>query len=106
MTAVIDRVSAAAAREKTLNTPVEVYTGDYQFAGSNVVRYEILTRRPHAFRYAHRMLIYVDKATKLPLRYEAYDQPKANALVGDLFEAYSFSDVKVNVGLGENAFDY
>jgi hypothetical protein len=106
MAAVIDRVSAHVAREKTLNNPVEVYTGDYQFAGRNVVRYEIFTRRPHAFRYAHRMLIYVDKETKLPLRYEAYDQPKANALVGDLFEAYSFSDVKLNIGLGENAFDY
>ncbi len=106
MSAVLDRVAAAAAREKTLNNPVEVYTGDFQFAGRNVVRYEVLTRRPHALRYAHRMLIYIDKETKLPLRFEAYDQPKGVAATGDLFEAYSFSDVKLNVGLGENAFDY
>ncbi|AMV28690.1 hypothetical protein VT84_30070 [Gemmata sp. SH-PL17] len=106
MSAVIDRVTAATAREKTLNNPVEVYTGDFQFAGRNVTRYEILTRRPHAFRYAHRMLVYIDKETKLPLRYEAYDQPKGSAAVGDLFEAYSFSDVKLNVGLGESNFDY
>lgn len=105
MAAVIDRVAAAAAREKTLNNPVEVYAGDFQFAGRNVTRYEILTRRPHAFRYAHRMLVYVDKETKLPVRYEAYDQPKGGASVGDLLEAYSFSDVKLNVGLGENVFD-
>jgi hypothetical protein len=106
MAALLDRVSAAVAREKTLNNPVEVYTGEYQFAGRNVVRYEILTRRPHAFRYAHRMLVYVDKETKLPVRFEAYDQPKSGATVGDLMEAYSFSDVKTNLGLGENAFDY
>ena len=106
MSAVLDRVAAAAAREKTLNNPVEVYTSDFQFAGRNVTRYEVFTRRPHAFRYAHRMLIYVDKETKLPLRYEAYDQPKSGAATGDLFEAYSFSDVKLNVGLGENSFDY
>lgn len=106
MAAVIDRVSASVAREKALNNPVEVFSGDYQFAGRNVVRYEIFTRRPHAFRYAHRMLVYVDKESKLPLRYEAYDQPKGNSLIGDLFEAYSFSDVKVNIGLGENVFDY
>jgi hypothetical protein len=106
MSAVVERVSAAAAREKTLNNPVEVYTSDFQFAGRNVVRYEVFTRRPHAFRYAHRFLIYVDKETKLPLRYEAYDQPKPGATTGDLLEAYSFSDVKLNVGLGENAFDY
>jgi hypothetical protein len=105
MAALIERVSAATAREKTLNNPVEVYASDYQFAGRNVTRYEILTRRPHAFRYAHRMLVYVDKETKLPVRFEAYDQPKSGATVGDLLEAYSFSDVKLNVGLGENSFD-
>ncbi len=106
MAAIIDRISAATAREKTLNNPVEVYAGDYQFAGRNVTRYEILTRRPHAFRYAHRMLVYVDKETKLPVRYEAYDQPKSGAAAGDLLEAYSFSDLKLNVGLGENSFDF
>ena len=106
MSAILDRVSAAVAREKTLNNPVEVYASDYKFAGLDVTRYEILTRRPHAFRYAHRMLVYVDKQTKLPVRFEAYDQPKSGATVGDLIEAYSFSDVKLNVGLGENAFDF
>jgi hypothetical protein len=106
MSAVIDRVAAATAREKTLNNPVEVYASDYKFAGRAVTRYEVLTRRPHALRYAHRMLVYVDKETKLPVRYEAYDQPKNGAAVGELFEAYSFSDLKLNVGLGENAFDY
>ena len=106
MSAILDRVAAAAAREKTLNNPVEVYTSDFQFAGRNVVRYDVLTRRSHAFRYAYRMLIYVDKETKLPVRFEAFDQPKPGATTGDLIEAYSFSDVKQNVGLGENAFDY
>jgi hypothetical protein len=106
MVALLDHVATALAREKTLNNPVEVYTSDYQFAGRNVVRYEILTRRQHAFRTAYRMLVYVDKQTKLPLRFEAYDQPKSGATVGDLIEAYSFSDVKTNVGLGEGAFDY
>jgi hypothetical protein len=106
MAAILDRVAAAAAREKTLNNPVEVYAGEYKFAGRDVTRYEVLTRRPHAFRYAHRMLVYVDRETKLPVRFEAYDQPKNGAAVGELFEAYSFSDLKLNVGLGENAFDY
>jgi hypothetical protein len=105
MAAIVDRVSASAAREKTLNNPVEVYAADYQFAGLNVTRYEIMTRRPHAFRYAHTMIVYVDKATKLPVRFEAYDQPKPGAPAGDLLESYSFSDVKLNVGLGENSFD-
>ena len=52
------------------------------------------------------MLVYVDKETKLPVRFEAYDQPKSGAAAGDLLEAYSFSDLKLNAGLGENTFDY
>jgi len=107
MSAMIDRVAAAVAREKTLNNPVEVYTADYQFAGRNVTRYEIFTRRPHAFRYAYRMVVYVDKVSKLPLRYEAYSEPKSGGTTGgDLFEAYSFSDLKLNIGIGESTFDY
>ena len=106
MAAILDRVSAAVAREKTLNNPVEVYTGEYQFAGHTCIRYEVLARRPHAFRTAYRILVYADKETKLPLRFEAYDQPKSGGTVGDLIEAYSFSDMKLNVGLGDSTFDY
>jgi hypothetical protein len=106
MSAALDRVSAAVSRERGLNNRVEVYTGEYQFAGRNVTRYEVLTPLPHAFRYAHRMLVYVDKETKLPVRFEAFDQPKSGGTVGELFEAYSYSDLKMNVGLGESAFDY
>ena len=103
---VIDLLTSIAGREKVLNNPVEVFTGDYQFAGKTTVRYELFTRRPHAHRYAYRMLVYVDKESKLPVRFEAYDQPKPGLSVGDLLEAYSFSDLKLNVGLGDSAFDY
>ena len=92
--------------EKTLNNPVEVFTADYQFANRNVTKYEIFTRRPHAFRYAAKMVVYIDKETKLPVRFEAYDEPKAGATTGELLEAYSFTDLKFNTGIGENTFDY
>lgn len=104
--AVIDQISASTAREKRLNNPVEVFTADYQFASRNVTKYEIATRRPHAARYAARMVVYVDKETKLPVRFEAYDDPKPGATAGDLLEAYSFSDLKFNTGVGESVFDY
>jgi hypothetical protein len=106
MAAALDRVSAAVARERTLNNPVDVFTGEFQFARRPVTRYEVITRRPHAFRYAHRVLVYVDKETKLPVRFEAFDQPKSGGAVGELFEAYSYSDIKTDVGLGENTFDF
>jgi len=103
---VIELIAASTAREKALNNPVEMFTGDYQFANRNVTKYEIYTRRPHAARYAAKMVVYVDKETKLPVRFEAYADPKPGATTGDLLEAYSFTDLKFNSGIGENTFDY
>ena len=103
---ILELIATSTAREKTLNNPVETFTSDYQFTNRNVTKYEILMRRPHALRYAARMVVFIDKETKLPIRYEAYDEPKAGALVGDVTEVYSFTDMKYNTGLGENVFDF
>lgn len=103
---IIELIATSTAREKTLNNPVEVFTADYQFASRNVIKYEIYTRRPHALRYAAKMVVYVDKETKLPVRFEAYDDPKAGATTGELLEMYSFTALKFNSGIGENTFDY
>lgn len=102
----IDRLTAVAAREKALNNPVEAFASDFVFAGKQVTRYEVFTRRPHAHRDAYRYLVYVDKETKLPVRFEAYDQPKPGASPdGELLEAYSYSEIRMNVGLGDSAFE-
>jgi hypothetical protein len=103
---IFELLANVAGREKVMSNPVEVYTSEYQFAGRNVTRYEIFTRRPHAHRYAYRMLVFVDKETKLPVRLEAYDTPKPGLASGELLEAYSYSDIKINVGLGDSAFSY
>lgn len=103
--ATIELLTTVAAREKALGHGVEVFTSDFKFAGKDVTRYEVLARRAHAHRYAYRMLVYVDKDTKLPVRFEAYDAPKPGATTGDLLEAYSYTDVKFNVGLGDSAFE-
>jgi hypothetical protein len=101
----IETVATATAREKALNNPVEVYASDYLFAKHNVTRYEIYLRRPHALRYAAKLVVFLDKETKLPMRFEAYDEPKPGADVGELLEAYSFTDLRMNTGLGESTFD-
>ena len=103
----IELLSTIAAREKGLNNAIETFSADFQFAGKAVTRYEIYTRRGHAARYAYRCVVYIDKETKLPLRFEAYDTPKpGGAAGGELMERYSYTDVKFNVGLGESVFEY
>ena len=103
--ATIDLLISMTSREKTLGNSLEIFTSDYQFGGKNVTRYEIFAKRAHAHRYAYRTLVYVDKESKLPVRIEAYGEPKAGMITGDLLECYSYTDVKLNVGIGESAFE-
>ena len=103
--ALIDRLGLVVSREGSMRNPVEVYTADYQFAGRNVTRYEIFTRRPHLYRYAYLIVVCVDKETKLPVRIEAYDAPRSGQTTGELIEAHSYSNLKLNVGLGDSAFN-
>ena len=103
--ATLDRLAKAVATEKAMNNPVDVYPSDFQFAGRAVTRYEVLTRRPHAHRYAYKMLVFVDNQTKLPVRWEAQDAPKPGTTAGDLIEAHSYTDLRANVGLGDAAFE-
>lgn len=44
----------------------------------------------------HRVKIYFDKETGLPVRMEGYDWPSANETEGRLMERYSYFDVKAN----------
>jgi hypothetical protein len=55
--------------------------------------------------YAYRCVMYLDKATQLPVRVEAYDWPRSDGpLEGDLLECYSFLDLRGNLGLVDGVF--
>ncbi|MBA2226155.1 MAG: DUF1571 domain-containing protein [Gemmataceae bacterium] len=102
--ALLQRLHALIERERGLRNPIEVLTADYLYAQQDVTRYELLLRRPHAFRSAARAILYVDKKTKLPLRYEAYTSTQPSAPHSDLLEMYSYTDLRLNTGLSEKVF--
>lgn len=102
---VLERIEKAVQVEKALQNPVQILVGDYTFAGRDCVRFEVFADRSHTARVAHRHVLLIDSETKLPVRYEAYDAPKPGATVGELIEVQSFVNTRVNVGLGEAAFD-
>lgn len=54
----------------------------------------------------HIARIYVDKEMNLPIRYESYDWPKAPGEEPVLIEAYTYRNLKLNVGLTDADFDY
>lgn len=103
--AVLDRIEKAVGIEKRLNNGVQVVAREYVFAGRPVTRFDIFADHPHPRRYAYRCVLYIDKETKLPVRFEAYDQPRGGAPEGELLEVQSFVGVRMNVGLGSSAFE-
>lgn len=102
--AVLKRVEKLVETEKKANNPVQIVAADYTFQDKPVRRFDIFTERPHARRYAYRSILYVDKATSLPVRFEAYDQPKTGATTGELIEMVSFVNVKFDTGLADATF--
>jgi hypothetical protein len=49
--------------------------------------------------------IYVDKELNLPIRYESYDWPRREGETPKLLEAYTYLNLKINVGLTDTDFD-
>ena len=72
----IELIASSTAREKSLSNPVEVFTADYQF--DKPQRDQVRGLHPPAARrrYAAKMVVFIDKETKLPIRFEAYGDAK------------------------------
>ena len=58
---------------------------------------------PHFLFYQVR--VYIDKEHGLPVRFEAYDWPTCPQAAPALVEEYTYTDLKLNVGLGDVDFD-
>jgi hypothetical protein len=63
------------------------------------------TERVQGF-YCYRSVMYIDMETKLPIRSEAYDWPRAGGPAdGELLEMFSYIDLRLNVGLADADFN-
>jgi outer membrane lipoprotein-sorting protein len=62
-----------------------------------------VSRRNFTFHIAR---IYVDKELNLPIRYESYDWPRKAGETPTLLEAYTYLNLKLNVGLTDLDFDH
>ncbi len=52
----------------------------------------------------HMVKVYIDTEHNLPIRFEAYEWPRAGR-PAELVEEYTYSDLKLNVGLTGRDFD-
>jgi hypothetical protein len=84
-----------------------VHITDEAISGRACTRIETI----HPDRYAgsfygYRCVLWLDKATHLPIGAETYDWPRQGSPAGgDLLESYRFLDLHCNVGLGDDTFD-
>jgi Protein of unknown function (DUF1571) len=84
----------------------QVKTGEYTYNNRRCTRIEtIRAERVEGF-YCYRSVLYLDSETKLPLRTENYDWPRAGGPAdGELLEMFSYIDLRLNVGLSDQDFN-
>lgn len=103
--ALIDTVSKHWARELTTAETRVTFQTDLHIGAANVTMIESThTERRPDFLF-HTVKLYVDHATGLPVRFEGYNWPKTPGGAPDLAEEYTYTDLKVNVGLTDADFD-
>ena len=104
LAAVLDRVEVVLADQQRGHRPTQVLVADYTFADKPVTRFEVFADRPTADA-PRRLVLCLDAATKLPVRYEAYGAPTPASPGGEVLEVVSFLNTKLNVGLGDAVFE-
>lgn len=104
LAAVLDRVEGLVRVQRLQNLPTQILAGEYTFAGRPVTRFEVFADSPAAAT-PRRVVLCLDAATKLPVRYEAYGRPTPDAPGGEVLEVVSFVNTKLNVGLADAVFE-
>jgi hypothetical protein len=103
----MDRLSQfweAARRSNAL----QFHLGEFEYNHRRCTRVEAAyVQRTSGPSYSYRSAVYFDKQHHLPIRIEAYDWPRPGGPPqGDLLESYSYADLRFNVGLGDEAFNF
>src|SRR5262249_40662654 len=100
----IERFAKCYAADSKSGT-VKVHLAEYEYDKRKCIGVETVNpeARPGTGQY-YRCLLFIDKQTHLPIRCECYDRPRTKDSNGELAEMYSFANLKLNVGLGDETF--
>jgi hypothetical protein len=86
---------------------VHISFAEYRFLNKPCIRLETTQKKNDGSTPYYRKVVYFDKENHLPVRVENYDWPKPTGHPGgELLECYSYVDLKFNVGLTDDAFNY
>jgi hypothetical protein len=103
----IERFARAWENERRLNLTNQVHVAEYEYNRRRCFRVETVhpDNSSGHFRY-YRDVVYFDQHTHLPIRLEFYDWPRQPGDAGQLVEVYSFANMRINVGLGDDVFNH
>jgi hypothetical protein len=103
----IDRFARAWENERKSNLTTQVRVAEYEYNHRRCIRVETIhPTNPDGHFLYYRDLVYFDKETHLPIRLEFFDWPRRQGDPGQLVEIYSFANMRLNVGLTDDVFDY
>jgi hypothetical protein len=103
----IERFAKAWEYERNQNLTSQVQVGEYEYNRRRCIRVEAVhPTNPNGYFHHFRDVVYFDKETHLPIRLEFYDWPRQQGDPGQLVEVYSFANMRLNVGLGDNVFNH
>jgi hypothetical protein len=92
--------------ERQLNV-TQVHLGEYEYNKRRCIRVETIhPTNPDNQFLTYRTILYFDKNTSLPIRMECYDWPHRQGDAGELSEVVSFANLRLNVGVSEEAFKH
>jgi hypothetical protein len=101
----LERLGQRWEQERHLNH-TQVRIAEFEYNKRPCTRVEAVHPPGGPFSF-YRTLIYFDKETHLPTRVENYDWPQRHGTTdGELVEVYSYVDLRPNVGLRDEDFNY
>ena len=103
----IERFAGYWEKERALGV-TQVRVADYEYNKRRCTRVEtVRPENPGGQFTSYRSVLYFDQENHLPIRVEVYDWPKPGGSPdGELIEIYSYVDLRLNAGLGDDAFNY
>ena len=103
----IERMAKAWEQERAWGL-TQVSLADYEYNRRRCTRVETIHPTNPGNRFtSYRTVMYFDKEHHLPIRIEVYDWPRqGGSRDGELLEVYSYADLKLNVGLKDETFNY
>jgi hypothetical protein len=101
----IERYGRGWEEERKANL-TQVKIGVYQFDKRRCTRVEVSHATNPGGRFAyHKSVLYFDQTTGLPIRVENYAWPRSPGAAPELLELYSYVNLRLNVGLGDDVFN-